>query len=59
MPQRDLLREPVVITGVGLVTALGMDRETSWQALRQGRNGVRVVRGLVGDEHVLALFGFL
>jgi 3-oxoacyl-(acyl-carrier-protein) synthase len=53
VPQRDLLREPVVITGVGLVTALGMDRESTWEGLRQGRNGVRVVRGLVGKDEPL------
>jgi 3-oxoacyl-(acyl-carrier-protein) synthase len=54
VPQRDLLREPIVITGVGLVTALGMDRETCWQALRQGRNGVRVVPKIIGDSELCA-----
>jgi 3-oxoacyl-(acyl-carrier-protein) synthase len=31
----------VVITGVGLVTAVGRDRESSWRAVKNGRNGVR------------------
>ena len=29
----------VLVTGIGLRTALGNDRETSWQGLRKGRNG--------------------
>jgi len=35
--------EPVVITGIGLVTPLGVDRETSWQAICQGKSGLREV----------------
>ncbi len=33
--------EPVVITGIGMVTALGLDRETTWAAVSRGENGVR------------------
>jgi 3-oxoacyl-[acyl-carrier-protein] synthase II len=31
----------VVITGVGLITALGPDRETTWDALKHGQTGAR------------------
>jgi 3-oxoacyl-[acyl-carrier-protein] synthase II len=31
----------VVITGIGLITPLGLDRETSWSALVAGQNGIR------------------
>ena len=34
MPRR------VVVTGVGLVTSLGIGTEETWQALREGRNGI-------------------
>ncbi len=30
----------VVVTGMGMVTAVGLDRDSSWQALKQGTSGV-------------------
>jgi len=27
----------VVITGIGLVTPLGLDRETTWQKIKEGK----------------------
>ncbi len=44
--RRRILRdqhELVVITGIGLVTPLGSDRDSSWQAMRAGRCGLRAV----------------
>ena len=40
--------EPIVITGVGLVTSLGNDREAVWRAIQAGRSNVRPLRGLRG-----------
>ncbi len=47
--------EPVVITGIGLITSVGTDRESVWQAVCQGRSGVKRVGGLQGipDDTVL------
>ncbi len=39
--------EPAVITGIGLVTPVGTDRESSWQAICEGRSGLRLVK--LGD----------
>lgn len=33
--------EPVVVTGIGLITALGTGAEKSWEALKEGRSGIR------------------
>jgi 3-oxoacyl-[acyl-carrier-protein] synthase II len=32
--------DPVVITGAGMVTCLGLDRHATWAAVRQGRSGM-------------------
>jgi 3-oxoacyl-(acyl-carrier-protein) synthase len=42
------MNERIVITGIGMVTAVGRDRETTWQAVKAGRNGVRRLCGMPG-----------
>jgi len=42
------MNERVVITGIGMVTAVGRDRESSWQGVKTGRNGVRKLCGMPG-----------
>ena len=37
------MTERVVITGIGAVTPVGLDRETTWQALLAGRSGVGAI----------------
>jgi 3-oxoacyl-(acyl-carrier-protein) synthase len=40
--------EPIVITGIGMITSVGNDRESVWRAVQQGRSGVRPLCGLQG-----------
>ena len=39
----------VVITGIGMVTALGLDTETTWTNLLNGQSGVRRLDGVETD----------
>ena len=43
-----ILREPIVITGIGALASVGGDREAVWRAVQRGDCGVRRIRGLVG-----------
>lgn len=36
----------VVITGMGMVTALGGDRDTTWDGLKAGKNGIAPITGM-------------
>ena len=42
-PRERSAPEPVVITGIGIVTSLGLDRESTWAAVCRGESGVRRV----------------
>ncbi|MEJ2315226.1 MAG: beta-ketoacyl synthase N-terminal-like domain-containing protein [Nitrospirota bacterium] len=39
------MSEEVVITGVGLVSSLGLTLEETWKALLEGRSGIGPIRG--------------
>jgi len=40
-----LAARKVVVTGTGMVTAVGVDRDTSWQALKAGQSGIATLEG--------------
>lgn len=50
------LREPIVVTGIGMLSSLGLDRETTWRAVCRGESGVRWLRGVAGipDDSIVA-----
>ncbi|MFN3467702.1 MAG: beta-ketoacyl-ACP synthase II, partial [Candidatus Brocadiales bacterium] len=44
-------KERVVITGLGVVTPLGSDKETLWSALCQGKSGIRKIKSFDTSKH--------
>ena len=40
------LSEPIVVTGIGMITSVGRNREATWHAVRHGQSRFRWVRGL-------------
>lgn len=40
--------EPIVISGIGMITSVGKTRESTWKAVREGRSGVRRLTGMRG-----------
>jgi 3-oxoacyl-(acyl-carrier-protein) synthase len=42
------MHDRVVITGVGMVTSVGEDRESSWRGVKRGKNGVRSLCDIPG-----------
>jgi len=52
-PDRPRLREPVVITGIGMISSVGRTREATWESIRAGRSGVRRIGpGEATPEHL-------
>ncbi|WP_315858764.1 beta-ketoacyl-[acyl-carrier-protein] synthase family protein [Blastopirellula sediminis] len=47
--------EPVVITGIGMITSIGRDRESTWRAAQRGECGIRRMTNLgpIPDNMVL------
>jgi 3-oxoacyl-(acyl-carrier-protein) synthase len=45
----------IVITGLGVVTAVGGDRESVWQAMQAGTSGIRRLTGIAGIPDNLLL----
>ena len=48
MSMKPIVREPVVITGIGLLASVGLDRESVWQAVRDGESRFEFLRGVRG-----------
>src|ERR1051326_6497920 len=55
VPHRFSNDDRVVITGIGLVTAIGHSREAVWQAIQRGECGVERIAGVPGIPDGLML----
>jgi 3-oxoacyl-[acyl-carrier-protein] synthase II len=51
MPRRQTVNNRVVITGLGLVTPVGLDVPTTWEALIAGRSGVGLITHFDASEY--------
>jgi 3-oxoacyl-[acyl-carrier-protein] synthase II len=51
MTENGAPRRRVVVTGIGLVTPLGLDRETTWEGIASGRSGAGPVTLFDASEH--------
>ena len=49
------MQQRIVITGIGMVTSVGRDREATWRAVRNGTSGVQRMRGVPGMPDGLLL----
>ena len=47
----------VVITGIGLITPIGLDTRASWAALLDGRSGVGPITRFDATEHPVRIAG--
>jgi 3-oxoacyl-(acyl-carrier-protein) synthase len=41
-------QDPIVITGIGLITSVGKTRETTWEAMRHGERNMRFMHECLG-----------
>lgn len=48
-------KDPVVITGIGLITSVGQDRESTWASIQRGTCGIRRMTGISPIEDNLVL----
>jgi 3-oxoacyl-[acyl-carrier-protein] synthase II len=51
------MRRRVVITGIGLITPVGLDRESTWQALLAGRSGVGPITRFDASDYPTRIAG--
>ena len=47
----------VVITGVGAVSPNGLDAESTWKSLLEGRSGIRPIEGFDASGHASRIAG--
>ncbi len=50
-----MAKRRVVVTGLGSINSLGLDKETFWEAACQGRNGVRPITHFDPAQHAVKI----
>ena len=49
------MKQRVVVTGVGIVSPIGHDLETFWNAIKQGRSGIRPIQSFDATNHPVSV----
>jgi len=49
--------ERVVITGIGMVTPLGLTKDETWRGILDGRSGIAAIEGFDASEHSVRIAG--
>ena len=44
------MRRRVVVTGIGAITPLGNDAQTTWKNAKKGMNGIDFIKNLIRDN---------
>ena len=51
------MRRRVVITGIGLVSPLGLDTDSTWRALLEGRSGIGPIERFDASDYTCRIAG--
>ena len=51
------MRRRVVVTGLGIISPLGLDLEGNWQALCQGKSGIKQITKFKVDDFPIKIAG--
>ncbi|MCD6415305.1 MAG: beta-ketoacyl-ACP synthase II [Planctomycetes bacterium] len=52
-----MTKRRVVVTGIGVISPVGHDRETAWAAVREGRSGVKTITAFDTSEFDVRIAG--
>ncbi|MFW6457095.1 MAG: beta-ketoacyl-ACP synthase II [Planctomycetota bacterium] len=52
-----MARKRVVVTGIGVISPVGMDKQTAWPAIREGRSGVDRIEAFDTSDYKVHIAG--
>jgi 3-oxoacyl-[acyl-carrier-protein] synthase II len=55
--RKDIPARRVVVTGIGLVSALGVGVDQTWDAVKNGKNGIRLITHFDASQHTSKIAG--
>ena len=55
--RKDIPARRVVVTGIGLVSALGVGADQTWDTIKNGKNGIRLITHFDASQHTSKIAG--